>query len=162
MEEQYLFNNQGLWQTFGVIVNKDNNGRTSSDSLLAWPDRKPSLENDRQDQNGIEIDLDDPKFSSREFILKCAIHATSRADFKTKYNGFRTALFSQDVHSLYSYDHDETYKVFYKKQSNFRSFDNINSDNVWCTFDVILGETNPSENMTDVYLVDDQDRFLIA
>lgn len=163
MTEQYLFNSQGLFAVFGIIVSLDNGSRQSSDSLLAWPERKPSLENNRQDQDGIEIDLDDPKFAAREFVLKCAMKANDRADFFSKYDGFRTALFSQDTHDLYSFEHDRTYHVFYKKQANFRSFSPIDVVNdIWATFDVILGETNPRLNLIDEFLVDDQDRFLIA
>lgn len=161
MAEQYLFNNIGL-SLYGIIVRLDGSGRESIDSLLSWPERKPSLTNDRQDQNGIEIDLDDPKFAAREFVLKCALHAEDRDDFKRKYNGFRTALFSQDTHNLFSVEDNETYKVFYKKQNSFRTYNPINKlTDVWATFDVVLGETNPTENLQDVYLVDDQDRFLI-
>ncbi len=158
----YVLNGKDLTSVFGVTIVKDNGSRESSDSFMAWPSRKDSLTVDRQDQNGLEIDLSDPKVASREFVLKCILIASDREDYFTKYDALRTELLGADTHQVYISDHDRTYNVYYKRQSDFRSLSNINNDGVWATFTVVLGETNPNENMEFVYLVDDQDRYLIA
>lgn len=162
MAEQYKLNGLGLTETYGVTVYKEGNQRESSDSFMAWPKRKESLTVDRQDQDGVQIDLSDPKLASRDFVLKCAIHAEDRDDYFSKYNAFRTELLGADTHEIYVADHDKTYIVYYKEQRSFRSLTNVNADNVWATFEVVLGEVNPTENMEYVFLVDDQDRYLIA
>lgn len=162
MAEQYTINGKWLKSLFGITVYKDSGVRESSDSFMAWPDRKESLTVERQDEDGLQVDLASPKFASREFVLKCALNANNRADYFNKYNGFRTEVFAADTHELYVADQDQLYYVYYKKQANFKTLSNINNDGVWATFDVIFGERNPSENMQSVYLVDDQDRFLIA
>lgn len=161
MAEAYKINGKGLYEIFGTRVIKDAGTRESSDSFMQWPDRKSSLTIDREDSDGIEIDLADPKFSPREFVLTCAMEADDRADFFNKYNGLRTEFFSAETHELYILDHDKTYYVYYKSQRNYKSLTNINQDGVWATFEIILGERNPSQNMEAVYLVDDQDRYLI-
>lgn len=159
---QYKLDGNDIDTLYGITVYKDSGSRESSDSFLAWPKRKDSLTVDRQDQDGMRIDLNDPKVASREFILKCAIKAANRDDFYQKYNGFRTAVLGAETHTIYSYDLNQTFNVFYKEQQNFKTLSNVNQDNVWATFDVVFGETNPNENMQFVYLVDDQDRYLIA
>lgn len=162
MAEQYTINGKGLKAVFGITVYKENGARESSDSFMAWPKRKDSLTVDRQDQDGIQIDLTDPKVASREFVIKCALNAADRTDYFNKYNGFRTEVLGAETHEVYVADQDQLYYVFYKEQQNFKTLSNIDNDGVWATFDVVFGETNPNENMQFIYLVDDQDRYLIA
>lgn len=163
MADTYSINGKGFESVFGVIVTKDAaNDRVSEDSFMQWSDRKESLRVDRQDRNGDLIDLSEPKFESREFILTCHLKATDRADFFTKYEAFRTEFYSADTHQLYIQDHNRTYQVYYKKQANFKSLSNINNDGIWCRFEIILGERNPFDNQLPIFLVDDQDRYLIT
>ena len=59
-------NGYDLKQVFGTIVN---NGKAA---LFGWAKRKSSLEQDLQEENGILIDLDDPKYEAREITFHCS------------------------------------------------------------------------------------------
>lgn len=142
---------------FGVVVTSE-----SSDSFLAFPDRKSSLTKDFQDQNGILIDLSKPRFSAREFVLKCGLVAESREDYFNKYNGLFTELSGRDSHRIYIRDHDQTYSVYYKSQRSIKKITQINRDKIGVSFELVFGEANPMDNLKPVYLVDDKGRYLIA
>jgi len=150
-------NGKILKDLFGAVISG------GSGSLLAYPKRKESLSTDWPEEEGIDIDLSAPTFEAREFTLNMALLAESLADFKSKYNGLFTELRGQDTHELYIADHDTTYILYYKSQSNFKKLVNsFNNGKVGVTFDLVFGETNPDDNISAVYLVEDQDRYLTA
>ena len=143
--------------TYGVVISK------GSSSLLAFPGRKQSLSHDWQDEEGIDIDLSNPVFEPRDFTLTCAQIAASRDDFFTKNNALFTALSAPGTRQLYIADMDRTFIVYYKSQANCTKLSKIiNTSKVGIKFDLVFSETNPADNIPAVYLVDDQDRFLIA
>jgi hypothetical protein len=153
---QYKLNGFDLRETYGVVIS---NG---SDTFLAFPKRKESLEHNWQEQDGIDKDLAEPHFEAREFRLTCALIANGLIDFNSKYNAFFTELAKQGVHDLYIKDLDRAFKVYYKDQENMSKITQL--DRVKCAvkFELIFGETNPADNIPTVYLVDDEDRFLTA
>lgn len=160
MAEAYKLNNKGMIEVFGTIVTRE-----SSDSFLAYAARKDSLTIDREDEDGIQIDLAAPKLKSREFILNCTIVANNRADYMNYYNGLFTELIGADTHTIYIKDHDKTYSVYYKEQRGLKKYGNLDTtaaDKIGVSFQLVLGERNPAENIDFVYLVDNQDRYLIA
>lgn len=152
----YSLNGKNLYNVFGLMVN------SGSDTFLRYPKRKDSLSNNWLDENGLDIDLEAPRFESREFTLKCTLEATGRADFWNKYNGLFTELGGTGTHTLYVPDLDKTYTLFYKEQNNLSKLTNLANNVVYVSFDLVFGETNPTENIEPVYLVDSDDRFLIA
>lgn len=142
---------------FGVKI-EDGTG-----SFLAFPDRKPSLQNDWDDQNGIDIDLAAPRFSAREFRLKCVLVADTSVDFWDRYNGLFTELSGTGTHELQIEELDKTYHLYYKKQENLRKLTDLKTAlTKGVAFDLVFGETDPNANIEHVYLADDQDRFLTA
>lgn len=163
MAEAYILNGKGLQEIFGTtVIKNDAKDRESSDSFLEWAKRKPSLTINREDHSGELIDLSEPQMEAREFVLVCSMSANGKEDFFNKWNGLRTEFYGADTHQLYIAEHDKTYQVYFKEQRNVKSTNNINKDNVWIFFDIVLGERDPEENQDAVYLVDDQDRFLIT
>lgn len=151
----YKLNTKDLYTVYGIIVNPGN------DDFLKLPKRKGSIENNWQDENGLDIDLSQPRFEAREFVLKCTLEAVSRADFWSKYNGFFTELSGVGVHLLYVPDLDKTFTLFYKEQNNFKKLTALDNNAVYIQFDIVFGETNPTLNITPEYLVDSDDNFLI-
>lgn len=148
----YKLNGKDLKEIFGVVIS---NG---SDTFLAFPERKDSLENNWPDEDGIEVDLNDPTFQAREFRLNCALVASGRVDFKTKYYALFTELKRSGTHTLLIQDLDQEYEVFYKKQENITKLTQIDRDKVAVKFDLIFREV--TDSIPAVYLVDEQGRFL--
>lgn len=154
---RYKLNNNDLHTTFGVVV------ENGSNSFLAFPTRKDSLTNDFMDQNGIDIDLQDPRFKAREFVINCALYATSKEDFWNKYNGLFTELSASGQHTLYITDLDREYKVYYKEQRGIKKLTPISGrSDVWIRFDIVFGESNWTANIDQVFLIDHEGRYLIA
>ncbi len=152
----YTLNGKDLETLFGVTVTD------GSDTFLAFPKRKKSLSHNYQDKNGIDIDLSEPYFEARPFKLSCALVADSRVLFWEKYNGLFTELSLPGILDLYISDLDKTFNIYYEDQQNVGKITALDGGEVCVKFDLLFSETDPADNMTAVYLVDEQDRFLIA
>ncbi|MEO7212661.1 hypothetical protein [Mucilaginibacter sp.] len=152
----YTLNGYDLKEMFGLVIS---NG---SDTFLAYPKRKDSLQNNWPEQDGIDKDLTDPHFEARDFKLSCALIAEGREDFKTRYDALFTLLSGQGSKELYIADIDRAYHVYYKEQVNLTKLTQLNRESCGVKFDLVFAETNPFDNIPAVYLVDDQDRFLSA
>lgn len=160
---KYKLNNKDFKGVFGLDV------MSGSSDFLAFPNRKQSLERNWAEQNGLEIDLLEPKFEAREFKLICSLNIVNLGtptaavtEFWNKYNGLFTELSGLGTHELYIADLGRTFTVYYKKQVNISKITPISSGKIAVTFELIFGETDPSDNIEAVYLVDEQDRYLIA
>ena len=151
-----LLDDNDLQGIFGVQVLK------RPDSFLALPALKATVEHDWPEEDGIDKDLGSPKYEPREFTLSCGLKGTDRADFVSKLNGLFTQLRIEGTHSLYLQWLDETFTVFYKSMANFKTVSKLTSGEVYATFDLVLGEMNPDDNIEPVYLVDDAGAFIIA
>ena len=46
--------------------------------------------------------------------------------------------------------------------ANFKPVSKLTAGEVYATFDLVLGEMNPDDNIDPVYLVDDDGAFIIA
>lgn len=154
---QYKLNGNDLLERFGVRV------KNGAGTLLQFPKRKESTSSNWPEQDGIDIDLGDPHFESREFRLTCTLIGNSREDFKTKYYGLFTELKKQYSQELYSTDLDETFHLYFKEMESLRKLSRrIDSKLVGVEFELVFGEVNPNDNIPVVYLVDEQNNFLIA
>jgi|SRR6185437_7981526 len=150
-------NGHDLKETYGLVIS---NGTSQ---FLQFPARKDSVNHDWPEEQGLDIDLGNPKFKAREFTLTCAIIADNQDDFKSRYNGLFTELSGLDTHALYLGELDETYQVYYKNQVNLTKLSKINNTvKVGVKFDLVFGETNPDDNMSAVFLVDDNGAYIVV
>lgn len=132
-------------------------------SFLAFPKRKASVQHDWPEVDGIDIDLSEPTFEARQFTLSVVLSANSRADFKNKYYGLFTLLKQEGILQLYFSDIDQTFYVYFNEQQNVKKLaKKINTDKVGIQFDLVFGEINPEDNIEDVYIITENDEFLIA
>ncbi|MCU7543492.1 S9 family peptidase, partial [Riemerella anatipestifer] len=106
--------NNILLSNIGVVI------MTGTEELLAFPERKEVMENDWAEENGGDYDLSSPKFKDKEVTLKMAILADDNVQFWQYHNTLFAELKKEGELSLYVFDHDQTYKVFYKKSGNFK------------------------------------------
>lgn len=154
------FNNKDLRAVFGTVV-------LNSEDFLPFPKRKESLKHDFPDTNGLDIDLAQPTFAAREFKLKCVLEAVgdneelAKANFWNLWNGLFTEVSAVGVHELYLGAISRTFYVYYINQQSVSkmSFEN---GRIVVSFEIVFGETDPYANIQKVYLVDHNDKFLIA
>lgn len=109
MNFQDTLNAKNLLSEFGLII------QTGTAELLAFPERKATIENNWAEENGTEYDLASPKFKDKEVTLQCAILANNDAQFWLSYNAFFNELKKTGWQNLFIFDHSKTYEVFYKK-----------------------------------------------
>lgn len=149
-------NGKDLWLVFGIKILK------GSDPFISYPDAKPSVEHDFQEESGIDKDLSSRTFLPRTFTLKCLIKAINRDDFFNKYDGLFAELSGPGTIELYHGDNNKTYIVYYSKQQNLTKLTRLDSQYIGLTFDLILSELNPFDNIRSVYLVDESDNYIIG
>lgn len=153
---QYGLNSKDLFTTFGVTV------VINSDTFLAFPDSKDSLSNDFLDENGLYIDLARRKFKARTFTVKCSLVAANWNDFFNNYDGLFAELSRPGVHEFYVGKYGKVFKLYYVKQDNISTPGALSGNRVGATFDLVLSETNPFDNINPVYLVDEHDSYIIG
>lgn len=155
-------NNKNLETVFGMFVE-----RGGLNDFLAFPKRKSSLEHNWPDVNGNDIDLSSPTFEARQFTLKCALIATGENEqekndnFWNLYNGLFTELSGEGTHELYLSTIDRTYSVYYVDQASVSKVA-YEDNRMIIKFDLIFQEADPFTNIQKVYLVDEDDNYLIA
>jgi hypothetical protein len=152
----YGLNSKDLWAVFGVKV------VTGSSTFLQYNKRKDSLSHDFPEEMGIDIDLTQPTLSSRQPTLSCVLKATSRDDFFNKYDGLFTELRQLGTLEIYIADHNRNYILYWTEQQNISKLSQIDTTYIGVTFDLVFAETNPTDNISAVYLVDEHDNYIIA
>ncbi len=127
-------NDKNLFDEFGLII------QTGTAKLLKFPKRKDSLSYDWQDENGMQYDLQDPKFEDKEVVLQCAIIADNDSEFWQKYNALFAELSKPNYQQLYIYDHSKTYDIFYKDSDDFEKATKRlkNIDKIFVKFNLII------------------------
>ena len=155
-------NNKDIRALFGLYIERD-----GYDDFLSFPKRKESLKKNWADQNGQQVDLSEPFFEPRQFRLKCVLKAIGntiqekKENFWNQYNALFTELKQPGSLDLYIEALGKTFTLFYVDQANVDK-KGIETKRMFITFDLIFEETDPSINIPDVFLVDENDNFLIA
>ncbi|MCZ4244983.1 hypothetical protein [Pedobacter punctiformis] len=157
-------NNKDLESVFGVIIESD-----GLNEFLAFPKRKDSLNHNWPEVNGKDIDLSNPTFEARKFTLKCVLTALGSTDqirndnFWSQYNGLFTELSGVGTHEIYLASIDKTFIAYYVDQQSVSKITHVDQEKkLIIKFDIIFQESDPFANIQKVYLVDQDDTFLIA
>jgi len=137
------------------------------DDFFAWPKRKESLSHNFPEVNGLDVDLTQPRFEARQFKLSCVLEAhgdtedLAKANFWNLWNGLFTEISATGVHDLYLGSLNKSFSVYYINQQNVSKM-SYEGKRIVVSFDLIFGETDPNSNIPKVFLVDHNDRYLIA
>jgi len=151
----YILNGGDLWDVYGLLM------EGGSGDFLALPARKDSLWHDFRDRDGIDIDLWQPRFRAREFVLNCALHAPDRDAFWARYNGLFAELAASGTHALEIADLGRAFRVYYKEQRNAKKLAPLDgTGGAWLRFDLVLGEATWEDNIEKTFLVDHEGRYL--
>lgn len=155
---QFILNGQDLETTYGVIITNGVN------AMMALPDRKASVSHDFPEQDGLDIDLTQPRFSARAFVFNCVLHAISIQDLQNKYFALFTMLRGAGSYQLFNSFLNLTINIYYTKQSNigniYKSVKN-GVEGYAIKFDLNFNETNPDDNIPNIYLTNQDGQFLI-
>lgn len=88
--------------------------------LLTAPEVKDYIQNDCPSEDGVRMSLFEvPKYKERDVQLTISITAKGETDYLSKYKKFVDVLKGSLVTLQLGYDPDVTYRLKYKKMSNF-------------------------------------------
>jgi len=155
-------NNKDFKTTFGTIVELG-----GTDAFIQFPDKKDSLSHNFPERNGIDKDLTNPKFNARKFKLMCVLtakgadEAATKAEFWRLWDGMFTELSGSGVHELFLDAWLRSFQVEYLSQANVKR-ETLEPTQIVVSFELNFGELDPFSNIQKVYLVDHNDRYLIA
>jgi len=146
-----------LWTSFGMFI------ESGSDDFLKFPDRKDSITHDWMDANGQDVDLTRVFLKDRNITLKMAIVAIDEVDFWQKRNAFLAQWSQPGTHRLTVTELGQSFYVFYKSCSSFSRFTRLlNANKIACKFTIIVNEPAPTFDNNDVFIVDEDGRFLVT
>lgn len=152
---KYYINGYDLQATFGVLITNGTN------AFMQLPERKPSVQNDFQNQNGIDIDLFEPKFAARTFVFNCVITAPTIEAFKSQYFGLFQLLKQQDEYTVFNDWLNMMIYLYFEKQTNISNMYSTPGGGFGMMFSLQFGETDPFGNLPIVELVDDLYNILV-
>lgn len=152
---RHYIDGKDLWDTWGIFV------ESGSNDFLKFPARKDSTTHDWMDSDGIDVDLSLPFFEDKKISLKCAMIATSEAEFWRNYDAFVGEWAKSGTRDLSVKEFDRTFQVYYTDTTNFERFTPIkNMGKIATRFTLNLVEPVPDVSEGDAYIVDETDRFL--
>ncbi|WP_343302845.1 hypothetical protein AAHN97_14970 [Chitinophaga niabensis] len=156
---QYYIDGADLWLVYGMIIED----RAGTDALLQFPERKESISHDWADENGLDIDLSRVYLKEKEFSLNISIQAAGESDFWDKYHKFLNMLRQPGLRRLEVSELASSYFVFYKSCTSFARRTRIKgSSKIAAQFSITLVEPSPQLDSTNVYIMDEEGRFLIT
>jgi hypothetical protein len=156
----YFIDGKDLWTAYSVFV------ESGSDDFLKYPAKKESITHDWMDTNGIDVDLSRQFFDAREITLRCAIVVTSTSEFWQKYNGLIADL-TQPGTRRFSIGEfgSRSYYLHYKECNSFDRFTRVKdgtTNKIAMKFTLVLVEPNPTLDNGDVFLWDEDGRFIVT
>lgn len=152
---QYKINGSDLEVIYGIKITN------AVVPFMAFPDRKASVQHDFPEVDGIDIDLAQPTFSARTFTFNCLQSADTMAELKNAYFALFNLLKIQGTYSIFCDFVNMSIFAFYQKQANLSAPFENSDGGISIRYDLTFGETNPFANIPNVFLIDDQNRFLV-
>ena len=129
-----------IWTAHGAILL-----RGSYNDLLKPARRKASLSNNWPEQNGLEIDLAEPKYEAKDVDLTFMITASDESIWWTRYNAFFTLLKGSGQRSLYIRELGTTFLVYYKEVTTCEQLTTFKSTSLVASrYTVRFGIANPA------------------
>lgn len=155
LEGLHYIDGKDLYTTFGVIISE------GSDDFLKFPKRKESITHDWGDKNGIDVDLSKPFFEAKDVSLRCALIATSKAEFWTNHRAFLAEMGKPGTRRLTVSAFEQSFYVFYRDCTNFERFTQIKDGKIACKFTILVTEQEPQLSSEDIHWIDDDGSFVI-
>lgn len=151
---KYYLNGSNL-ATYGLTITNGVN------AFMQFPERKDSISNDFEDEDGIDIDLFAPKLKARNFLFDCTLVGNDITDFKTKYFALFQLLKQQNSYTLFNDFLNIIITVYYIKQESISGLYNVPGGKYGIRFQLQFGEADPTTNIPTVELVDDLYNILV-
>lgn len=156
----YYIDGKDLWTAYNVFV------ESGSDDFLQYPGKKESITHDWMDSNGVDVDLSRYFLEPRDITLRCAIIVDTPDQFWQKYTGFIADLTQPGTRRIEVAEFgSRSFNVHYKQCSDFTRFTRLKDEEtikVACKFTMVLVEPVPQLDNGNVFIVDEDGRFLVT
>lgn len=154
---RYFIDSIDAWEAFGVIISK------GLDEFLRIPERKDSITHDWMDRDGIDVDTSNTYFKERDISLQVALIANSESDFWNKYEKLVNQLRKPGTRRIEVTELARSFYVFYKACASFGLLTRITGTaQVACKFTLVFTEQEPNINNTNVFIITEENQFLIT
>lgn len=155
---RYYINGKDFYTIFSVVVEK------GSEGFLKYPSRKDSITRDWSNENGLDVDTKYNYFTTRDITLDCAVIVTDESQFWDKYKAFIAEWMKEGKKRIQVGEFGfRSFYCVYKETSNFQRYSRIVGTNeIACKFSITFTEVEPTFDTKDVFIVDEEDRFLIT
>lgn len=157
---KYQFDGKDLWVAYSVFV------ESGSDDFLKYAAKKESITHDWMDSNGIDVDTSRVFVGPRDITLRCAIIVATEAEFWQKYTGFIADLTQPGSRRITVVEFgSRSFYCIYKDCGSFDRFTRLRdgtTTKIACKFSLTLTETNPNLPNDNIFIVDEEGRFLIT
>lgn len=154
----YRIDGKDLWTVYNMFV------ESGSDSFLKYPGKKESITHDWMDADGLDVDLSRIFFNARDITLNVAILAETKERFWEIYEAFIVHMKQPGQRRIEVQEFGgRSFMCFYKETNNFSRFTRLEQGSlIGCKFTIVFTENNPSLDGKNVFIVDDQGRYLIT
>ncbi|NJN27149.1 MAG: hypothetical protein HC819_14815 [Cyclobacteriaceae bacterium] len=112
----WLLDSLDIYDTYGAMI-----ARGGYADLLKSPKRKPSLFNNWPEENGLEIDLDNPTFEEMEVSIPFYM-VGDKPDFFANHKAFFDKIKGPGLMSLQVNPLEKTFMLYYKNTNNLSLF----------------------------------------
>jgi hypothetical protein len=156
----YFIDGKDIWTAYNIFV------ESGSDDFLQYPAKKESITHDWMDSNGIDVDLSRVFLEPREITLRCAIIVTSSDQFWQKYTGFIADLTQPGTRRIEVAEFgSRSFNVHYKSCNDFTRLTRVKegtTTKIACKFTLVLVEPVPVLDNGNIFIVDEDGRFLVT
>lgn len=151
-----------LWASFSIVMEE------GSADFLKYARRKESTEHDWQDAHGVQVDLSRFFFQKREIVLNLMLFAETESEFWTKYQSFIATMTQPGLRRLEMKSHNnKSYYIHYHETNNWSQIKSLKG--TWAEaykiiqrFSIVVIEPEPQVDASNVYLVTEDNKFLIS
>ncbi|MEX6691267.1 hypothetical protein QTN47_27405 [Danxiaibacter flavus] len=145
---------------FGISI------ESGTDDFLKYPAKKDSITHDWQDANGLDVDLTKMFFNARNISLRCNVIVDNEEQFWQNYQSFLAQLAKPGYRRIQvSQFGEKSFYCYYKECTSFTRFTRIKDNGlsrIGCKFTLNLVEGEPNIDYNNVFIVDEQGRFLVS
>ncbi|MEZ2337694.1 hypothetical protein AB6735_18755 [Mucilaginibacter sp. RCC_168] len=156
----YASDGNDWYGTYGVIV-----GKNGSDDFLKFWDRKPPMQHDWADQNGVDTDTQNVFFKAKDISIPIAIIGNDEADFWAKHKAFFNHLSQPGTRRIYVNELSRSFYCYYDSCTDFSRLTRIKTDEgnrVACKYTLKFIEPAPSFFTQFAFLTDKDGNYLVT
>lgn len=150
-----------IWKTYGVAL------EIGSADFLKYPPKKPSIEHDWEDSDGIDVDLSRIFTSKREGVLNFLIFANTNTEYFDKHDAFFSLWKQPGLRRLELAAHNNrSYFIYYQETNNWQQVGALQIGNLTYQiahkFSVVVVEPEPKLYPGNVFIVTEDGKFIIS